>query len=134
MSIKAAYKYRIKPFIIRALHTPKWFIQRGKRGWSDRDAWNADMYLAGMIADIMQHLIDKGVGVPMIYSAPDDDINKMSERMKQDYDKHIKIFSEYSENGLAVNEDWKKEFGGVSEKEILNSLDWFKEHFMDLWD
>ena len=38
--------------------TIKWFIQRGRRGWSDRDLWGFDTYLALVIAEGIERLIE----------------------------------------------------------------------------
>lgn len=40
------------------------FWQRGKRGWSDRDTWGFDTYLAGVIRDGVQSLNDNKHGWP----------------------------------------------------------------------
>lgn len=112
--------------------------QRVKRGFSDRDMFNADMYLAGMFADILQWYVDNGHGVSMHYAYDLDeynpDIDIMIERRNADYAEHIAVFREYAKNGDAFNEDWQKQFGGVLEKDMQNSLQWFSEHFTSLWD
>jgi len=38
----------------------KYFIQRGRRGWSDRDTWGAGEHIAKMTAEMLQHLDDNG--------------------------------------------------------------------------
>lgn len=42
----------------------KFFIQRGRRGFSDRDAWNFSGYLSTVIIDGMLHLFEKVSGIP----------------------------------------------------------------------
>ena len=42
----------------------KWFIQRGKRGYSDRDVWNFDYYLAKVISGGSTELADILHGYP----------------------------------------------------------------------
>lgn len=42
----------------------KWFIQRGRRGWSDRDVWGLDDYLSGWLPDALRRLKEKKQGVP----------------------------------------------------------------------
>lgn len=44
----------------------KWFIQRGRRGWSDRDVWSLDWYLceSTMMPDALRHLKKTKHGVP----------------------------------------------------------------------
>jgi hypothetical protein len=133
--------YRTKDFFIYIVRTPwriKMFYQRAARGFSDSDCYSADYYLAGQIAGIMQYLVDNGHGVPMSYSDEDytyhPDVDKMVKRRDADYAKHIAVFKEYANNGPAFNEDWQKEFGGVLDDEIKESLIWLSEHFSELWD
>jgi len=38
------------------INTVKWFIQRGKRGYSERDLWDLDWYLAEMIPNALRDL------------------------------------------------------------------------------
>jgi hypothetical protein len=42
----------------------KWFIQRGRRGWADRDTWSLDWYLSGWMPDALRHLKNTKHGVP----------------------------------------------------------------------
>jgi hypothetical protein len=129
-----SWKYRIKPFIIRTLRSPIWFIQRGRRGWSDQDAWNGDMYLASQIAGIMQWHIDKGIGVSSAYGTWEESTDILVERRNKDYARHIAVFKEYRKNGPAFNQEWKDDFGGVLDDELRESLQWLAEHFTELWD
>lgn len=123
---------------MRSFHYPKWWYQRARRGFSDRDMWNADHYLAGIFAGVLQWYIDKGMGVPMAYISEDDpygeDVNAMAFRRDADYSKHIAVFNEYLNNGLAYNKDWQEEFGGVLDEDIKASVQWLSEHFTELWD
>ena len=129
---------RYYQLFMRSFRYPKWWYQRITRGFSDQDMWNADHYLAGVFAGVLQWYIDKGMGVPMAYISEDDpygeDVNAMAFRRDADYSKHITIFREYLNNGLAYNKDWQKEFGGVLDEDIKAALQWFSEHFTELWD
>jgi hypothetical protein len=42
----------------------KWFIQRGRRGWADRDAWGLDHYLSGWMPDALRRIKKYKMGVP----------------------------------------------------------------------
>lgn len=44
----------------------KWFIQRGKRGWADCDAWDTDTYLAAIIPAMVKSLKVNGYGLPTL--------------------------------------------------------------------
>jgi hypothetical protein len=41
------------------------FIQRGRRGWADRDCWSLDGYLEGWLPAALKHLKDTKHGIPM---------------------------------------------------------------------
>lgn len=42
----------------------KYFIQRGRRGWSNRDVWSFDWYIAGVITEAVAHLKKTTHGFP----------------------------------------------------------------------
>jgi hypothetical protein len=42
----------------------KWFLQRGKKGWSDRDIWSLDNYLSGWLPDALRRLKETKHGIP----------------------------------------------------------------------
>jgi hypothetical protein len=42
-----------------------WFIQRGKRGWSDRDSWSIDWWLAEIMPSILKKLKNNKIGIPL---------------------------------------------------------------------
>lgn len=131
------YIYNLKK-IRMFLKYPIWRYQRAQRGYSNRDVWAADTYLAGVFAGVLQWYIDNGHGVPMAYTDDDDEYGKnihdMVIKRDAEYLKHIAIFKEYSINGLAFDENWQKEFGGVLEKDITDSMHWLADHFIELWD
>ena len=113
----------------------KYAYQRINRGFSDKDMWNADRYLARMYADILMWYVEKGMGIPSIYADTwDTPIEIMEARRDAEYDKYIDIFTRYSQDGVWETEEDIKEFGGVLDSEIEEALQWFKEHFQQLWD
>jgi len=133
------YKIKIyKTNIKRFFYKPYWWYQRITRGYSDRDMWNADTYLAGVFAGVLQWYIDKGIGVSMAYKDDEDiygtDVDSMVIRRDTDYSNHIAIFTQYLNNGLAWDEEDAKEFGGVLDKDMKDALQWLVEHFQELWD
>jgi hypothetical protein len=129
-----SWRYRIKPFIVRTIRYPKWFVQRGRRGYSDQDAWNGDMYLASQIAGIMKWKMEKGIGVSPHYGSSEESVETLVKRRDVDYEKHFAIFQEYANKGPAFDQEWKDEFGGVLDEELYESLQWLTEHFTELWD
>ena len=139
MTLRIKWLYqRFVRGIRNAFRAPKWWYQRASRGFSDRDMWNADIYLAGVFVGVLQWYIDKGMGVSMAYISEDDpygeDIEAMVFRRNADYSKHIAVFREYLNNGPAYNEEWQKMFGGVLDKDMQDALQWLSKHFQELWD
>ena len=125
--------YKVKRFPRRV----KYAYQRVTRGFSDWDVYNGDMYLANQIAGIAEWLVENGHGVPSSYAyQPDfnDPVEIMAERRDSEYRKHIAVFKEYANNGPAFDQEWKDELGGVLDKDLDESLQWFAKHFLELWD
>jgi hypothetical protein len=113
----------------------KYAYQRINRGFSDKDMWNADRYLARMYADILMWYVEKGMGIPSIYADTwDTPIEIMEARRDAEYHKYIDIFTRYSQDGVWATEEDIKECGGVLDSELEEALQWFKEHFQQLWD
>jgi len=116
----------------------KHHIQRIFRGYSDADCFNGDTYLAGQIANILTWIVNNGHGVAMSYAygmnIENPNVDEMVRRRDEDYLYHAAIFREYNLNGPAINEEWKKEFGGVLDKDMQYSVEWLAKHFTELWD
>ena len=74
--------------------------------------------MSSVIAGVLKsYAKDKhGVGYPYINGT--ESVDEAFEAMQKDYLKHAVIFEEYGKNGLAWDDSWKSEFGGVSEEEI----------------
>jgi hypothetical protein len=116
----------------------KWWYQRARYGFSDRDWWNGDWYLSGVIAGIMEKIVNEGHGVANSYADEDNpfdtDVNVMVERRDAEWNKYIAIFREYSKHGPAMNQEWKDDFGGVLDEDMQDALQWLSKHFQELWD
>lgn len=124
-------------FIISLPRRIKWGIQKLTRGYSDRDMWNADRYLAKKIAKVLRHLVAKSHGIPMSYyyeTDEEEDVDVMQVRRDAEYIYYANIFEEYVRGSIAFNEEWKEKFGGVLESDMQEALQWFSEHFQELWD
>ena len=122
-------------FIRRIPSQFKWAYQRIRYGYSDRDWWNGDFYLAGVVAGIMEKIVNKGHGVATSYGDNwETPIEIMVERRDADWKKYIEIFREYSKRGPALNQEWKDNFGGVLDEDMQDALQWLSKHFQELWD
>ena len=116
----------------------KHYNQRARRGFSDKDMWSADTFLARQIADILRWYMEKGHSVPWSYAREDDrfceDFEYMVAARDSEYTKYAALFDEYGRNGHAPNEKWKEMFGGLTDDEVHDMMTWLAEHFTELWD
>jgi len=60
----------------------KWFIQRGRRGYSDQDVWGIDTYLANWLPMALRQLSKTKHGIP-IFALPDTPGLTENERFEQ---------------------------------------------------
>ena len=81
---------RVKNFITDIPMNVKIFIQRGKRGWSVRDVWGYDFYLAKIISEGLKHLKENGKGIPTYKKGKSDE--KAIKEWKNILDTIIKTF------------------------------------------
>jgi hypothetical protein len=133
--------YRISSsfkFIRRIPLQFKYAYQRVRYGYSDPDWWNGDWYLSGVIAGIMEKIVNEGHGVANSYADEDKpfttDVDIMVERRDAEWNKYIAIFREYSKHGPAHDQKWKEDFGGVLDEDMQDALQWLSKHFQELWD
>lgn len=79
----------------------KWFIQRGRQGYADCDAWNFDNYLAGVISGGLKDLAKHPISFPAKFKNATEWkkwLLKMSKlyRRYDDYDfKSTKAYNKY---------------------------------------
>jgi hypothetical protein len=63
------YDDKLYPFYFDVIHFQpfaelKWFFQRGRRGWSDRDCWCLHAHIAKVLVDSLTHLKKIKIGIP----------------------------------------------------------------------
>lgn len=46
------------------LREVKWFVQRGAKGFCERDVWDTDNYIARVLGEMIDHLSDTAHGFP----------------------------------------------------------------------
>lgn len=123
-------------YILRSF---KWGYQRIRYGFSDRDAWNGDMFLAAQVAGILKWHVNKGHGVSIAYLQNNYECTELELEAAiavrdAEYLYYAEIFEEYSRNSIAYNEEWKNECGGILDSEMNDALQWLAEHFKEFWD
>ena len=111
-------------------------VSQSRYGNSDRDWWNGDYYIAGVIAGVMEKIVKDGHAVSHFYAYGDwnTPVELMVQRRDEEWNKYIAIFREYSKNGPAMNQEWKNDFGGVLDEDMQDALQWLSKHFQELWD
>jgi len=112
----------------------KYPYQRLTRGFSDQDAWNGDSYLAGQIAGLLRWHIKNSHGVGHPYANRESTVDEAAYFRDLDYEKYAKMFDELSNNGIALNKKWQKDFGGLTEKQYKDTMKWFANIYQGLWD
>jgi hypothetical protein len=119
----AAYLYRPHKYIHELYLAVKWFIQRGRRGYSDRDVWSIDWYLCSWMPQALEQLKHNSRGHPCGMSQKswanklDNMINAFKVARKiQNYD-----YKTTKEVQMAV-------------KQFRRNFNLFKVHFFNLWD
>jgi len=101
----------------------KWFIQRGKKGYSDRDVWSFDMYLAEVICGGIGRLIKNNL-------RNKEDI-KIFHEIKEGFDAYLE-YREYKFNEIDIKRINK--LYNVKTRKLKKSLKLLAEHFEILWD
>jgi hypothetical protein len=122
---RAYYLVHPHKYVVELYDQAKWFIQRGYRGWADRDVWSVDWFLTGIMPGMLRQLKKTSHGYPpgMGMKRWQAKIEKMAEgfeiaRRIQDYDFDVK--DRYACRRL--------------EREFHKRMDLFVKHFFNLWD
>jgi len=119
----------------------KYFIQRGRRGYSDEDLWGFNDYLCKIIPPALRHL-KNGTGCPGDLwdgKAKNDECHKWDEILEE----MAQGFEATEEIGnpkmMWVEKDkWEQEVDVLKYKQLNKKynrgMDLFKKYFMNLWD
>jgi len=122
----------------------KWFIQRGRRGWSDRDNWGACSHLSNVIIGMVENLQKNHCGCPAdLYdgTAKNNECHKWDEILEE-IKQGFKAHQEIENTGRSVQ--WNKK-DGIYKTELTNKheqlakkfdrgMELFAKYFMNLWD
>lgn len=102
--------YKIKSFIYKI----KWFIQRGKRGYSDCDIFDVSDWFIQVIVPMLKQLKETKHGYPW---------DMTEKEWDNQLDKMIKCFMEMSENGCSMKNEYKDKFFEIFDLEDTNKDD-----------
>lgn len=67
------FRWKVAQPIDRFPREVRWFIQRGRRGWSDRDMWSMDEYVARVNVEMLARLREIAHGYPSNLSRGDNE-------------------------------------------------------------
>jgi len=102
----------------------KWFIQRGKRGYSDYDWWEMDTYLTSIILPMLRRLRANSCGFPVRAVTP--------ERWDKLLDEMIECFELAEKIGGYIYET--SEEMDIAYKMFQRKMRVFAKWFFCLWD
>ena len=103
-----------------------WFYQRGRRGWSDCDAWGFNGYLAGVIAGGCTYLVG-GSGYP---GGGDADTYEKWQAILKEIAEGFSIIARDED----VYEDGRITVISSNRPEYKRAMNLFAEWFPALWD
>lgn len=122
----------------------KYFIQRGRRGWSDQDAWSIHGYLSEVMPPMLRKL-KGGIGCPSEFFDREYKNNECAdwhealEEMAQAFEIAEKVswhkygkWQEGKNGGKTWIKDEEAEKQAVEKME--KGLQLFTAHFLNLWD
>lgn len=118
----------------------KWFYQRGKRGYADRDVWSLDNYLNSWMPQAIRDLRDQDHGHPAgICDCEKDNWGLCSISIKDGcngQEKWHSILNEIAEgfeSAIKIQDKWLRKPSPEWEK-FDKGMQLFHEHYFSLWD
>lgn len=114
--------YLVHPhtYFVELFDNAKWFIQRGYRGYSDRDVWSIDWFLTTILPPMLRQLKKTTHGAPLGVGVKRWD--KKLEKMAKTFEIGRRI-QDYDKDGRKLYTQFKRELRGD-----------FVEYFFNLWD
>lgn len=122
LTYRKSYYLKHPIALLEELHNNvKWFVQRGRRGYSDRDVWAIDWYLVSWLPQALEDIKSTKMGYPA---------GMTEKRWNRDLDKMIKGLKD-CKRLLELNYPKKQEYRITNSSE--QGLDLFRKHFYNLW-
>ena len=116
-----------------AYHEIKYFIQRGKRGYSDNDCWGIDWYLSDIIPGMLDTMINDKKGGGNSY--PGEGWGKEANSIKSWQATVRKMAKGFKAHNKLGSFDWKnEEHRKKLEAERDEGMKLFVKYFDHLWD
>jgi hypothetical protein len=112
----------------------RYFVQRGRRGWSDRDAWSVDYYLAEVIPPMLRRLVEYGNGFPAGIMSEDFTEDEWEAHYKKWHKDLLKAADDIDQHKVATDYAEKYEDIEKAMKRVERGLSWVQKNFFQLWD
>lgn len=135
-SLYGVLNHPLEAFILQPLREIKYFWQRGRRGYSDRDAWSIDYFLDSFMPQAVRSL-KGGHGIPGVL-LPNEEPNEAE--YKAAYERWQIILEKIArgfESHKAM-ENFDIEFGThawkFAEQDVKEGMKLFIEYYGALWD
>lgn len=127
----AAYFYQPHKYVIDIYDRCKWFIQRGRRGYSDCDIWGWCSHHSRMMVGVLRYLRDHAHGYPMGLSPTkwDKKLKVMQEGFQAMVDEENDVTS-YKR----LSRQAHRKLVFHRQKKLKLALKYFREHYYSLWD
>lgn len=112
----------------------RYFIQRGNRGWSDRDWWSTHDYLTDIIPPMLRKQATHGIGYPGVL--PYDTPKKWSKILLEAAD-DIEAYRKHDELDFPNTKEEQEQYfinGEKAYKRTQKGMHFVAENFGHLWD
>jgi len=118
--------------MIRLLRKIKWFIQRGKRGWADCDTWSFHTYVAKIIKEGTEYLLEHQHGYPS--GLTDERWREILKEIVWAFDYLNNEDEIWWKNLRCFGSEYADEYRKKQRKKARKGLVYFVKYFQYLWD
>lgn len=133
--------YKIKRILFfpkRLINEVIWAYQRVTRGFSDRDWWSIDAFIANILSEALPKYVKDSKSISVNYiglkeELTDKDWEKAEAKRNKEYTKYADFFARYADGGIWNNPETAKELNGVTPEEYKEAMRWLGKHFGSLW-
>jgi hypothetical protein len=126
-------RWRIYRPIVDIPSNIKYFIQRGIRGYSDRDVWDFNDYLAGVISGGTRKLAKDPIGHPVSLDSAEEWSNMLT-RIASAFETFPKEIDLWVEDCKSMGPDNARAAEEVRMKKTEEGMLLFVKYFAAMWD
>jgi hypothetical protein len=127
----AAYLYQPHKYFMALYNNVKYFIQRGRRGWSDRDAWGWNSHHSEVMVGVIKYLLEHKHGYPVGLTPGKWD--KALKVMEDGFQAAVDDDNDFTSYKTLSPQAYKKLIYSRRRKLMLG-LKYFREYYFSLWD